>query len=67
MDDLNMHVLGFLCEVFLLEVVLGLAEWLELYFIPMYGSWFNVVEVELSVMAVQCLGRCVYGVVVFVE
>ena len=55
-DNLNMYALSLLYEVFLPEVVFGLVQRLELHFTPKYGGWFNIVEIELVVLVVQCLG-----------
>ena len=56
MDDLNAYTLSFLYEAFSVEVVFGLARRLVLHFTPKYGSWLNIAEIELSALAVQCLG-----------
>ena len=34
---------------------------------PKYGSWFNVVEVETSVMACQCLNRRIDSIQTTIE
>jgi len=56
-DNLNTHVVSFLYEAFSAVEVRGLAERLEIYYTPKYGSWLNVAEFELSVLSRQCLGR----------
>jgi len=44
------------------EVALGLARCLELYFVSMHGCWLSIVEVELCVVVVLCLDRCIFDV-----
>jgi DDE superfamily endonuclease len=34
-----------------------LTERFELHYTPKHGSWFNMAETELSVLATQCLDR----------
>lgn len=34
-----------------------LLERLEIYYTPKHGSWLDMVEIELSVLARQCLDR----------
>jgi hypothetical protein len=35
----------------------GLAERLEIHYTPKHGSWLNMAEIELSILARQCLDR----------
>ena len=35
----------------------GQPERFEVHYTPKHGSWLNVAEIELSVLARQCLGR----------
>jgi hypothetical protein len=57
LDNLNTHTLGALYEAFPAPEARRLAERLELHYTPKHGSWLNVAEIELSVLARQCLGR----------
>jgi hypothetical protein len=57
MDNLNTHTLGSLYETFAPEEARRLAEKLEIHYTPKHGSWLNVAEIELSVLARQCLGQ----------
>ena len=57
MDNLNTHTLASLYEAFSPEEARRLAEKLEIPFTPKHGSWLNMAEIELSVLARQCLAR----------
>lgn len=57
MDNLNTHTLGSLYEAFAPEEALRLARKLEIHYTPKHGSWLNMAEIELSVLARQCLGQ----------
>jgi hypothetical protein len=56
-DNLNTHTLAALYEAFPPEQARRLAERFEVHYTPKHGSWLNVAEIELSVLARQCLGR----------
>ncbi len=57
MDNLNTHKLASLYEAFPPQQARRLAERLEIHHTPKHGSWLNVAEIELSVLARQCLDR----------
>jgi hypothetical protein len=57
MDNLNTHKLASLYEAFPPERARRIAERLEIHHTPKHGSWLNVAEIELSVLARQCLDR----------
>jgi DDE superfamily endonuclease len=57
MDNLNTHKLASLYEAFPPERARRIAERLEVHHTPKHGSWLNMAEVELSVLARQCLDR----------
>ena len=57
MDNLNTHKLASLYEAFPPERARRIAERLEVHHTPKHGSWLNVAEIELSVLARQCLDR----------
>ena len=57
MDNLNTHKLASLYEAFPPEQARRIAERLEIHHTPKHGSWLNVAEIELSVLARQCLAR----------
>lgn len=56
-DNLNTHGIASLYETFPPEEAHRLARKLEVHYTPRNGSWLNVAEVELSVLAEQCLDR----------
>jgi hypothetical protein len=56
MDNLNTHTLSSLYEAFSPAHAFRLAQKLEIHFTPKYGSWLDIAELELSVLAAQCLG-----------
>ena len=57
MDNLNTHKLASLYEAFPPEQARRIAEELEIHHTPKHGSWLNMAEIELSVLARQCLAR----------
>lgn len=54
-DNLSTHKLASLYEAFSPEEALRLARRLDPHFTPRHGSWVNMAEVEISVLARQCL------------
>jgi hypothetical protein len=62
MDNLNTHKLASLYEAFPPEQARRLAERFEVHHTPKHGSWLNVAEIELSVLARQCLDRRIASV-----
>jgi hypothetical protein len=57
MDNLNTHKVASLYEAFPPERARRIAERLEIHHTPKHGSWLNMAEIELSVLARQCLDR----------
>ena len=57
MDNLNTHKLASPYEAFTPTEARRLMERLELHYTPKHGSWLNMAETELSVLATQCLNR----------
>jgi transposase len=57
MDNLNTHTLGSLYETFPAEEARRLAKKIAIHYTPKHGSWLNMAEIELSVLARQCLNR----------
>ena len=57
MDNLNTHKLASLYEAFPPEQARRIAEKLEIHHTPKHGSWLNMAEIELSVLARQCRAR----------
>jgi hypothetical protein len=56
-DNLNTHGPASLYEAFEPAEARRLAERFEWHYTPKHGSWLNVAEMELSVVARQCLDR----------
>jgi hypothetical protein len=57
MDNLNTHNIASLYEAFEPVEARRLAKKLEIHHTPKHGSWLNMAEMELSVLARQCLGQ----------
>lgn len=57
MDNLNTHTLASLYAAFLPAEARRLADKLEVHYTPKHGSWLNMAEIELSVLARQCLSE----------
>jgi len=58
MDNLNTHTIGSLYEAFPAHHAMALAKRLEIYYTPKHGSWLNIAEIEISVMA--CLSKSLF-------
>jgi hypothetical protein len=56
-DNLSTHNAHFLYERFAPEEAHRLKERFEWHYTPEHGSWLNIAECELSVLARQCLSR----------
>jgi transposase len=57
MDNLATHSRGALYERFEPEEARHLLRKLEFHYTPKHASWLNMAEIELSVLARQCLSR----------
>jgi transposase len=57
MDNLNTHTPAALYEAFAPSEARRIASKLEIHYTPKHGSWLNMAEIELSVLARQCLDR----------
>ena len=57
LDNLNTHTPASLYEAFAPAEARRLMERLEIHHTPKHGSWLNMAEIELSVLARQCLDR----------
>ena len=67
MDNLNTHSIASLYEAFPPAEALRLAEKLEIHHTPKHGSWLDIAEIELSVMARQCLHRRIRSLAELIE
>ena len=56
-DNLNTHTPASLYAAFAPAEAKRLAERLELHYTPKHGSWLNMAEIELAMLAGQCLDR----------
>jgi hypothetical protein len=56
-DNLNTHDIASLYHTFPAEKAHALARRLEIHHTPRNGSWLNMAEIELSILAKQCLDR----------
>ena len=57
LDQLNTHGIASLYAAFSPQEARRLAERLEIHHTPKHGSWLNMAEIELSVLARQCLAE----------
>lgn len=57
MDNLSTHGTACLYEAFEPEEARRLAKKLEIHHTPKHGSWLNIAEIQISVMARQCLDQ----------
>jgi hypothetical protein len=55
MDNLNTHGPGSLYETFAPDKAKALWDRFEFVYTPKHGSWLNMAEIELNVLAGQCL------------
>ena len=56
-DNLNTHDVSAFYENMPADEALALAERFEFYFTPKSASWLNMIEIEFSALARQCLHR----------
>ena len=56
-DNLNTHNLSSLYETFPAAEAFALAQRFEFHYTPKSASWLNMVEMEFSALAKQCLDR----------
>ena len=56
-DNLNTHAISSLYEAFEAPKARALAKRLEMHHTPKHGSWLNIAEIFISILARQCLSR----------
>ena len=61
-DNLSTHHASSLYQTFAPEEAQRLVQKLELHYTPVHGSWLNMAEIELSVLAKQCLAEHVTSI-----
>lgn len=57
LDNLNTHVGGSLYAAFPPDEARRLMQKLEFHYTPKHASWLNMAEIEISILARQCLNR----------
>ena len=57
LDNLSTHSAGALYQTFPAEEARRLLRRLEFHYVPKHASWVNMVEIEIGVLAAQCLDR----------
>lgn len=55
LDNASTHQLSALYEAFPAAQARAIARKLDLHYTPVHGSWLNMIEIEWSVLAQQCL------------
>lgn len=56
-DNLSTHTAAAFYEAFAPERARRMSRRVEFRYTPVHGSWLNMVEVEISVLVRQCLGK----------
>jgi transposase len=57
LDNLSTHSAGALYQTFPADEARRILRRLEFHFVPKHASWLNMVEIEIGVLASQCLDR----------
>jgi hypothetical protein len=57
MDNLNTHKTASLYETFEPEKARALCERFEIHYTPKHGSWLNMAEIEIGLLARTCMDR----------
>ena len=57
LDNLSTHKAAALYEAFEPKLARAVLERLEFHYVPKHASWLNMVEIEIGVLARQCLDR----------
>ena len=57
LDNLSTHSAGALYQAFPAEEARRVLRRLEFHYVPKHASWLNMVEIEIGVLAAQCLDR----------
>jgi transposase len=57
LDNLSTHSAGALYQTFPAEQARSILRRIEFHFVPKHASWLNMVEIEIGVLASQCLDR----------
>jgi transposase len=57
LDNLSTHSVGALYQTFPADEARRVLRRLEFHYVPKHASWLNMVEIEISALASQCLDR----------
>jgi transposase len=57
LDNLSTHSVGALYQAFPADEARRVLRRLEFHYVPKHASWLNMVEIEISILASQCLDR----------
>jgi DDE superfamily endonuclease len=57
LDNLSTHSAGALYQAFPADEARRVLRRLEFHYVPKHASWLNMVEIEIGVLARQCLDR----------
>jgi transposase len=57
LDNLSTHSVGALYQAFPADEARRVLRRLEFHYVPKHASWLNMVEIEIGVLARQCLDR----------
>ncbi len=57
LDNLSTHSVGALYQTFPADEARRILRRLEFHYVPKHASWLNMVEIEIGVLAGQCLDR----------
>jgi transposase len=57
LDNLSTHSPGALYQAFPAQETRRVLRRLEFHYVPKHASWLNIVEIEIGVLAAQCLNR----------
>ena len=57
LDNLSTHTAAALYQTFPAEEARRVLRRIEFHYVPKHASWLNMVEIEISVLASQCLDR----------
>jgi transposase len=62
LDNLSTHSASALYQAFQADEARRVSRRLEFHYVPKHASWLNMVEIEISVLAGQCLDRRIASV-----
>ena len=57
MDNLNTHTIASLYSAFEPQKAFRLSKKFEIHYTPKHGSWLNIAEIEISILARTCLNQ----------